>query len=459
MQGFNMGRYVPPDAEGVLTANQASGKGHALGARASRLKSQGVLTVRFEMPFAVWCDTCSGNSSSSNDDDNSGGGNNNENENTNKTKNKHPVIIGQGVRFNAEKKKIGTYYSSPVYSFRMRHAPCGGYLEIHTDPKNTAYVVASGGRKRDTGPSTSLDSDSLLPSTTTTTPILTPHEHSSHRASAFAHLEKTIADRAALAAASDRLDAIGALAARQWDDPYARNQALRATFRAGRRAREREARRAGDLRERIGWHEEGIRLLPESEDDARRAALVEFGRAPSPTLEGGGGEGGVGREAERVVFAKPLFDMNTTKKTTSNNNHNKDSTSVSGKKKPPPPPPPSKKLKSELAASKRKQSLVSEIMGNTRMASDPFLAEPKRTPASSRESTKLGSSTGGGVPFLPGLKKKRKRDVDVVAKEPSPTLLQSEEGGGGPPGKEKEKEKGKGAVVSSGLGLVDYDSD
>ncbi|KAL9070099.1 MAG: hypothetical protein Q9157_005923, partial [Trypethelium eluteriae] len=75
MQGFNMGRYVPPEHEGTLSGNQLAGK-HALGARAAKLKSAGILTVRFELPFAIWCSSCP-----------------------------PETLIGQGVRFNAEKKK------------------------------------------------------------------------------------------------------------------------------------------------------------------------------------------------------------------------------------------------------------------------------------------------------------------------------------------------------------------
>ena len=63
MQGFNMGRYVPPDLEGTTTLNRAASKPHALGSRARKLKTEGILTVRFECPFAIWCTTCHPNRS------------------------------------------------------------------------------------------------------------------------------------------------------------------------------------------------------------------------------------------------------------------------------------------------------------------------------------------------------------------------------------------------------------
>ncbi|KAI3395199.1 hypothetical protein diail_1693 [Diaporthe ilicicola] len=369
MQGFNMGRYVPPELEGVASANQAAGKGHALGARARKLRSEGALTVRFEMPFAVWCEGCP-----------------------------QPTVIGQGVRFNAEKRRVGSYHSSPVYGFRMRHPACGGWIEVRTDPKNTAYVVASGGRRRDTGGDKEGD-ESLVRGGLMEGPIKTAREQAEGREVAFANLERTIEDRAALAAARERIDEIEDANAKQWDDPYARNQALRKSFRAGRKEREKDAAAAEDLKDRMSL---GIDLLPESEEDARWARLVDFGTTP--------GEG-LGDKEEKIL-AKPLFGG---AKPAVQEKSARDSK-----------PAAKKLLKSEIAATKMRESLVSEIVGNTRMASDPFL-EPR-----SRDSTR------GTASFLPGLKRKRQPGAET-----SP-----------PP---EDKPAVKVAAVSSTL--VDYDSD
>lgn len=360
-----MGRYVPPELEGVASANQASGKGHALGARASKLRSEGILTVRFEMPFAVWCGTCD-----------------------------PPVVIGQGVRFNAEKKKVGNYYSSPVYSFRMRHPACGGWIEIRTDPKNTAYVVVEGGKKRDTGEGKGGE-DSLVGDGVA--PIKTLREQAEEREVAFSNLEKTIEDRAAFAAARERIDEIEDANSRQWDDPYTRNQMLRKSFRVGRKQREKDSAAAEDLKDRMSL---GIDLLPESEEDARWAKLVDFGTTTK----------GIGDDGEKTL-AKPLFG----RANPAVQEKTRDTKA-----------PAKKLLKSEIAASKTRDSLVSEIVGNTRMASDPFL-EPR-----SRDTTK------GMAHLLPGLKRKRPPEV-----EPSP-----------PP---EDKPPEKAATTSSAL--VDYDSD
>lgn len=40
-----------------------------------------------------------------------------------------------GVRYNAQKKKVGKYLSTPIWSFGMKCHLCSGWIEIHTDPK------------------------------------------------------------------------------------------------------------------------------------------------------------------------------------------------------------------------------------------------------------------------------------------------------------------------------------
>ncbi|EHK24969.1 uncharacterized protein TRIVIDRAFT_29779 [Trichoderma virens Gv29-8] len=331
MQGFNMGRYVPPDLEGTTSGNKLNKK-HPLGNRASKLASHGILTVRFEMPFPVWCAHCP-----------------------------KPTIIGQGVRFNAEKKRAGNYYTTPIWSFRFRHTECGGWIEMRTDPKNTAYVVVEGGTKRDTGGGDGHDADG---------PILTDREREELRKNAFASLEKTIADRKQLEMAAERLDDLEDLSRRHWDDPYAQNQRLRKAFRVGRKEREKLAAATEDLKDRMGL---GIDLLPEREEDAQRAALVDFGSRPDD-----GGE-------EDKALSKPLFASTT--KTTASSRAKTQKPSLTTR---------DTRLKAEKEASRRKESFVADVISNTRAAQDPFLMQSNNDkPANSRPSL--------------GIVKKRKR--------------------------------------------------
>ncbi|CCO30818.1 Coiled-coil domain-containing protein 130 OS=Bos taurus GN=CCDC130 PE=2 SV=1 [Rhizoctonia solani AG-1 IB] len=115
MQGFN--KYYPPDYDGEKHKSLNSYRGkHALGDRARKI-DQGILITRFELPFNIWCGGCDAH-------------------------------IGMGVRYNAEKRKIGNYYSTPIYAFRCKCHLCSHWFEIRTDPQNTRYVVESGARQK-----------------------------------------------------------------------------------------------------------------------------------------------------------------------------------------------------------------------------------------------------------------------------------------------------------------------
>ena len=328
MQGFNMGRYVPPDQEGILSGNQLHGK-HALGARANKI-SQGILTVRFEMPYPIWCTHCP-----------------------------KPTIIGQGVRFNAEKKKVGNYFSTPIFSFRMKHVACGGWIEIRTDPKNTAYVVTEGARKRDLGEDKVEEGD---------VKILTQEEREALRDNAFAALEGKVEDKKRLEQSKQRLEELQDLSEQQWDDPYEQNKKLRKLFREGRKEREKDAAASAALQDKMSL---GVDLLPEHDDDVRRAGFIEFG----------------GIDPEKAVekaISKPLFmteDSNEKEKSTKSRQ--------------------SKKRKAGWAAKQNTANFAAEIRGNTRAAMDPFLT--------GNSSSRSASTKALPKPSLLGVKKKRPR--------------------------------------------------
>lgn len=325
MQGFNMGRYVPPDLEGTVSGNQLHKK-HPLGSRAAK---PGALTVRFEMPFAVWCGTCP-----------------------------KPTIIGQGVRFNAAKTRVGAYHSTPIFAFRMRHADCGGAIEIRTDPQNTAYVVTEGGRRRDDAEGKVKEGD---------WEIMTDAERDRLRTDSFARLEKTIEDREQLIVARQRVEELQETNNKTWDDPYEMNRRLRKEFRIGRHEREKDEKRTEELKDRLGLDFE---LVAEKEEDKLRAGLVDFGS----TLQDGREE-----DLERKGLARPLFEKKTSKPKSD-------------------APNGAKRLKSEVKAEQTKDSLVSELVGNTRVVTDPFL-NLDRTKGSAR---------------IPGIKRKR---IDVEEAE------------------------------------------
>ncbi|KAI0466547.1 CWC16 protein [Xylaria cf. heliscus] len=368
MQGFNMGRYVPPDVEGTLSGN-ALNKKHALGARASKLRTEGILTVRFEMPFGVWCGACA-----------------------------KPTLIGQGVRFNAEKKKVGAYHSTPVWSFRMRHADCGGLIEIRTDPANAEYVVTEGGTRRDTGDD---KDDSLVTSRHLVGglgEIQTAKEKDALRNDAFARLEKTIEDRGVLIERSHRIAELEDVSHRAWEDPYTQNRRLRAAFRAGREAREKDAASTEELQDRMSL---GIDLVPATEEDARRAALVDFGVAAALNTHDTDESGTDGTRKARIkdaALTRPLFGGSTCSSTKT------DSTPKPGDGK--------KRLRAEIKASQTRESLASAVTRNTRASQDPFLASSVSVSVSVSVSRGGGEGPAAKTSRIQGIKRKR-TDADA----------------------------------------------
>ncbi|KAL9010474.1 MAG: hypothetical protein Q9173_004592 [Seirophora scorigena] len=274
----------PLKAQCVQALGQDAGLQHALGSRA-RKAPLGILTVRFEMPFPIWCTTCKPN----------------------------PMIIGQGVRFNAEKKKVGNYYSTPVYSFRMKHTACGGWIEIRTDPKNTAYVVVEGARKRDTGDDVAREGDLVIESA---------EEKEKRQSNAFAVLEGKVEEKRQVFSDKTRIEELWVDKEKAWDDPYERSRKLRKVFRDEKKIREKDEEKTEALRDRMSL---GMELLAESEEDRRRAGFVDFGV-------------GDGEMAVVKAKSKPLF---------------------------------------AAAGQKRQEGLQLELENNTRAAVDPFLDSGK----------------------------------------------------------------------------------
>ncbi|KAG8970561.1 hypothetical protein FRC03_006690 [Tulasnella sp. 419] len=198
MQGFN--RYIPPDYDPKKhhTLNDYQGK-KALGDR-ERKRDQGILIVRFELPFNIWCGTC----------------------------NAH---IGMGVRYNAEKKKIGNYYSTPIYSFRCKCHLCSGWFEIQTDPKNTRYVVVSGARQKDEDWDPEENGGFAIHETDPNKPPEDP----------FASVEKTTAaQHHTETVQKPRIAALQELSEHYNSDPYALSITVRKKFREEKKVEKRQ---------------------------------------------------------------------------------------------------------------------------------------------------------------------------------------------------------------------------
>ncbi|TFK40063.1 DUF572-domain-containing protein [Crucibulum laeve] len=209
MQGFN--KYYPPDydpSQGGL--NKLRGK-HALGDRARKI-DQGILITRFELPFNIWCGTC----------------------------NNH---IGMGVRYNAEKKKIGNYYSTPIFSFRCKCHLCDGWFEIQTDPKNTRYNVVSGARQKDEDWNPEENGGFAIHDTEGKAAPVDP----------LAALEKTTDAQTHLTKVQiPRLESLQTVSEHYNSDPYALSSKVRKRFREEKKIEQQNAKADDILKGRYG---------------------------------------------------------------------------------------------------------------------------------------------------------------------------------------------------------------
>jgi len=95
-------KYYPPDYDPKFGGLNKFLGTHALRERARKI-DKGIIIIRFEMPYNIWCEGCQNH-------------------------------VGMGVRYNAEKTKVGMYYTTPVYEFKMKCHLCDNHYVIRADP-------------------------------------------------------------------------------------------------------------------------------------------------------------------------------------------------------------------------------------------------------------------------------------------------------------------------------------
>lgn len=219
--------YYPPEwspKKGSL--NKFHGQ-HALRERAKKI-DQGILVIRFEMPYHIWCGGCNS-------------------------------MIAKGVRFNAEKKQVGNYYSTKIWNFSMKAPCCKHEIVIQTDPKNCEYVIISGAQKK-TEVYDVEDAETMA---------LPADEEKSKLADPFYRLEHQEVDMQKKKEAEPVLVRLQRISDARHSDDYSLNKALRSQLRSRRKrvAEEEAASRKMGI---------GVRLLQPSEEDSKAAARVKF---------------------------------------------------------------------------------------------------------------------------------------------------------------------------------------
>nr|XP_033779746.1 coiled-coil domain-containing protein 130 [Geotrypetes seraphini] len=225
-------KYYPPDFDpakhGSINGYQ---KSHPLRERARKL-SQGILIIRFEMPYNIWCDGCKNH-------------------------------IGMGVRYNAEKKKVGNYYTTPIYRFRMKCHLCDNHIEIQTDPASCDYVIVSGAQRKEERWDMK-DNEQIL---------TTEHEEKKKlETDAMYRLEHGSEDQQKLQRAIPTLSNIQE-AQNAWKDDFTLNSMLRRKFREEKKTLKEEEERDQALLRKASL---SIPLVKECEEDRRLATLLKY---------------------------------------------------------------------------------------------------------------------------------------------------------------------------------------
>lgn len=201
-------KYYPPDWDPSKGSINRHNKSHPLRARARKV-DEGILVVRFELPFNLWCLKCDNH-------------------------------VGMGVRYNAEKSRNGSYYTTPIYKFRMKCHLCDNHFEIQTDPSKFDYTILSGARRQVMSAESSDDTGQLLIDT---------DESKRRMTDAMFRLEKKVEDQLNGEALVPSLKEIHKWKSR-WDDSFSANQLLRRQYREKRKSIEVAKKRDRNLLKR-----------------------------------------------------------------------------------------------------------------------------------------------------------------------------------------------------------------
>ncbi|XP_056136170.1 probable splicing factor YJU2B [Lampris incognitus] len=230
-------KYYPPDFDPAKHGSlNGYHKTHPLRERARKL-SQGILIIRFEMPYNIWCDGCKNH-------------------------------IGMGVRYNAEKKKVGNYYTTPIYRFRMKCHLCVNYIEMQTDPATCDYVIVSGASRKEERWDMA-DNEQILTTERT--------EKEKLETDAMYKLDHGGRDKEKLRKALPSLSEIQDHQA-SWKDDFQLNSSLRRKFRSEKKVLAEQEEKDNMVRKRTNL---SIPLLPEKDEDKKLAALLTYQAADS----------------------------------------------------------------------------------------------------------------------------------------------------------------------------------
>lgn len=223
-------KYYPPDWDPSKGSVNRVNKSHPLRARARKI-DEGILTVRFEMPFNVWCLSCKNH-------------------------------IAMGVRYNAEKSKTGSYYTTPIYKFKMKCHLCDNHFEIQTDPSKFDYLILSGARRQIRLPEEEQEGVPDFKASGDREQLLKVRD-------AMSRLEKRVEDKMKAEQDKPSLLAIKNYRSR-FEDSFAVNQIARAQYRERRKKLEQRKIKDRQLLRKASLNISLLKAKPEDREEARK---------------------------------------------------------------------------------------------------------------------------------------------------------------------------------------------
>jgi coiled-coil domain-containing protein 130 len=284
-------KYYPPDffsnAKTMSKGLDAYHGHHTLRERGKKAHL-GILVIRFEMPYNIWCEGCKNH-------------------------------IGMGVRYNAEKQKVGNYYSTPMYEFKMKCHLCDNYITIRTDPKNLDYEIMSGARRQENRWDPTQN-EQIVPETKETQRRLFDD--------AMYKLEHGVKDQKAAHDAKPVLCKLFQRNEDVWRDSFEANSKLRSQFRSSKR----ELKAVEDADESVLKRTSlkgSVKLLPEIEEDRQLAGLLKLRSTKTievksrermievmerPALKGSGSGGGVKNKMKKKLMGEKIGELGIVRK-------------------------------------------------------------------------------------------------------------------------------------------------
>jgi coiled-coil domain-containing protein 130 len=146
-------------------------------------------------------------------------------------------------------------------------------MEMRTDPENTRYVIFEGARKQSDEWDAPDQGVVQLKSAILEAGTDVGDAEEKRLEDPFAQLEKEEEDKTKASEQHKIISELYDLSERRWADPWTQSKKLRQQFREGKKVLKAKSLLADEIRNRNGLH---IELLPESEEDAIRAKMIEF---------------------------------------------------------------------------------------------------------------------------------------------------------------------------------------